>query len=50
VLKQIEIWSPRLVERDDFTINDSILGEIGEGLDDVRVLSIERFPIFGEET
>jgi len=41
MLQQIEIWSPRIVERDDFTINDTVLGKIGEGVDDVRVLSVE---------
>jgi len=41
MLKQVEIWSPCIIEGDDFTIDDSVLGKIPEDLDDVRVLSVE---------
>ena len=41
MLKQVEIWLPRIVERDDFTINDSILRKIVQCLDEIRVLSVE---------
>ena len=41
MLKEVEIWSTRIIEGDDFTINDSILGKIADGFDDVWVLSVE---------
>jgi hypothetical protein len=41
MLEQVEIWSPRFVKGDDFTIDNRVLGKIAEGLDNVRVLSVE---------
>jgi hypothetical protein len=48
-LKKVEIWPPSIVEGDDFSINDSVLGKIAEDLDDVRILSVERLPVFGKK-
>jgi hypothetical protein len=38
MLEQVEIWSSCVVKGDDFTVDDSILGKIAEGLEDVRLL------------
>lgn len=50
MLEQVEVWSSRIVEGDDFTINDCVLGKIAKDLDDVRILSVERFPVLGKKT
>ena len=44
MLKQAEIWPPNVVKGDDFPVDYRVLGQIAEGLDDVWVLSAERFP------
>jgi len=41
MLEQVEIWSSRIIKDNNFTIDDSVFGEIAEGLDDVVVLSVE---------
>jgi hypothetical protein len=46
MLEQVEVWSPLIVEGDDFTIDDSVLGEVAKDLGDVRVLSVKRFLVF----
>jgi hypothetical protein len=49
MLEQVEIWSPCLIERDDFSIDHRVLGQIAQGLDDLGVLPVEGFSIFGIE-
>jgi hypothetical protein len=49
MLEQVEIWSPLVVESDDFSIDYRVLGQIAEGLDDVRILSVEQFSVSGTE-
>ena len=50
MLKEAEIWPSCVVKGDDFPIDDRALGQIAEGLDDVRVLSEEGFPFSGIKT
>jgi hypothetical protein len=47
MLEQVEIGPSRIVKCNDFPIDHCVLGQIAEGLDDVRVLSVERFPLPG---
>jgi hypothetical protein len=46
---KVEIWSPLIVESDYFPIDHRVLGQIAEGLDDIRVLSVERFSVSGNK-
>jgi hypothetical protein len=38
-----------VVKSDDFAIDDRVLWQIAQGVDDVRILSAERFPVSGNE-
>ena len=48
VLKQVEIWPPYVVKCDDLSIDHRVFGEVAQGFDDLRILSIERFPFSGK--
>jgi hypothetical protein len=44
---KVQIWSPLIVESDYFPIDHRVLGQIAERLDDIRILSFERFSVSG---
>ena len=43
MLKQIEIWASRIVERDDLTVDYGIFGKLAKRLINERILTVERF-------
>jgi hypothetical protein len=49
VLEQIESWPSRPIKSDDLAIDHGILWKIGQGFEDVRILSVELFPFSGNE-
>jgi hypothetical protein len=49
ILEQIEIRPARLVKGQDFTVHNSVLREIAEGLDDMWELPVEGFSAPGKQ-
>jgi hypothetical protein len=49
-LQKIELWSRRIVQCHNFTVNDSTVREIDKRFDYVRVLLIERLLTTGEQS
>jgi hypothetical protein len=49
MLKQIEVWPTRFVERDDFAVHNRVLRELVQRLNDVRILPVKQFAITREE-
>ena len=49
VLQQIELWSRRIVQCHNFTVNDGTVWQFDKSFDYVRVLLIERFLTTGEQ-
>lgn len=49
MLQKIKIRAARIIERDNLTVNDSVLRQVAESIEHVLILSGERLPPSGVE-